>query len=76
MELGLERPAAVGCEPWVRAYQCQVGFGDSPFLEALISAACSCFIQGHTQCPAGGEVQLVAEPGKGQNSGWTLWCSG
>lgn len=32
----------------VRTYQCQVGFGNLPFLEALISAACSCFIQGHT----------------------------
>lgn len=49
-----------------RTYQSQVSLGDLPLLEALVSAPCSCLIQGHTECPAGGEVQLVTKPGMDQ----------
>jgi len=45
-------------------YQREVGFGDGAVLEAAVGPAGSRLVEGDAKSSAGGEVQLMTEPGE------------
>lgn len=50
------------CDIHIYTYKSEVGFGDSTVLKAAVCPASCCPIEGDTESPACGEIQLMTKP--------------